>query len=154
MPPAPDPDPRPADLHLTFPASPAVVRDALARMMATAPLLGLSDTRRGTAELVLAEVLNNIAEHAYADHAGLITVSLRAGSRGIACLVVDLGAPMPGGVLPDRGLPARAGLALADLPEGGFGWHLIRSLTRDLAYRRIAGANRLSFLLPCEGEIP
>ena len=63
MPPAPDPDPRPADLHLTFPASPAVVRDALARMMATAPLLGLSDTRRGTAELVLAEVLNNIAEH-------------------------------------------------------------------------------------------
>ena len=71
MPPAPDLDPRPAVLRLTFPASPSAVRETLARMMAAMPLAGLSDSERGTAEIVLAEVLNNIAEHAYADKAGL-----------------------------------------------------------------------------------
>jgi serine/threonine-protein kinase RsbW len=36
---------------------------------------------------------------------------------------------------------------LADLPEGGFGWYLIRSLTEELSYRRSNGINRLSFQL-------
>ena len=148
MPPAPDLDPRPAVLRLTFPASPSAVRENLARMMAAMPLAGISDSARGTAEIVLAEVLNNIAEHAYADKAGPVIVTLRDTARGIGCLVVDQGEPMPGGWLPDGTLPQQTGLALADLPEGGFGWNLIRRLTQDLAYTRIAGANRLSFLLP------
>ena len=38
--------------------------------------------------------------------------------------------------------------ALEDLPEGGFGWHLIHSLTNDLTYLRTGGCNRLRFLLP------
>ena len=154
MPPAPDPDRRSADLHLAFLASPSGVRDSLARMMAAVPLSGLSDSGRGTAELVLAEVLNNIAEHAYAGQPGPVTVTLQDLPRAIGCLVVDQGAPMPGGALPEGSQPGRTGLALADLPEGGFGWHLIRSLTRGLAYTRIGGTNRLSFLLPREGELP
>ena len=32
-----------------------------------------------------------------------------------------------------------------DLPEGGFGWFLIRSLTRDLTYLREDGYNMLCF---------
>lgn len=152
--PVPDPDRRSADLHLTFSASPSGIRDALARMMAAMPLSDLSDSGRGAAELVLAEALNNIAEHAYSGQAGPVTVTLRNASRGLACLVVDQGAPMPGGTLPEGSQCDRTGLALADLPEGGFGWHLIRSLTRDLAYARIAGTNRLSFLLPQGGELP
>ena len=32
-----------------------------------------------------------------------------------------------------------------DLPEGGFGWHLIRSLARDLAYVRRQDLNTFSF---------
>lgn len=72
---------------------------------------------------------------------------------GIGCLLVDQGAPMPGGTLPEGSQAGRTGLALADLPEGGFGWHLIRSLTRDLAYTRVAGTNRLSFLLPRDRDL-
>jgi serine/threonine-protein kinase RsbW len=52
---------------------------------------------------------------------------------------------MPGGKLPEGGLPE---VAPPDFPEGGFGWHLIRSLTADLTYARRAGQNRLSFLIP------
>lgn len=154
MQPAPDPEPEPTELHLAFSASPSAIRDNLARMMAAMPLSGLSDTGRSSAELVLAEVLNNIAEHAYADQVGPVTVMVRDGAQGIDCLVVDQGAPMPGGTLPDGSQPGRTGLVLADLPEGGFGWHLIRTLTRNLVYTRIAGANRLSFLLPRDGELP
>lgn len=154
MQPAPDPDHRPADLHLTFLASPPIIRENLARMMVSMPLSGLSGTGRGAAELVLAEVLNNIAEHAYSDQVGPVTVSVRDGALGLDCLVVDQGMPMPGGTLPDGSQSDRTGLALADLPEGGFGWHLILRLTRDLAYTRIAGTNRLSFLLPRDGELP
>ena len=154
MPPAPDPASRPADLHLTFPASPSDVRENLARMLAAMPLAGLSDSGRGIAEIVLAEVLNNIAEHAYADKAGPVTVTLRDTAQGIGCLVVDQGTPLPGGLLPDGTLPPQTGLALADLPEGGFGWHLIRRLTLGLAYTRTAGANRLGFLLLRGDEMP
>jgi serine/threonine-protein kinase RsbW len=52
---------------------------------------------------------------------------------------------MPNGKLPEGGLPD---VGPPDFPEGGFGWHLIRSLTADLTYARSAGQNRLSFLIP------
>jgi serine/threonine-protein kinase RsbW len=136
--------------HLVFLASPAAIRDTLARMLAGPPLRDLPPDARGTAELVLAEVLNNVAEHAYAEGPGPVAVTLTAGPTGIGCLIVDQGSAMPGGRLPEGVLP-RADTALADLPEGGFGWHLIHSLTRDLAYVRTGGCNRLSFLLPQDG---
>lgn len=154
MQPAPDPDLRPTGLHLTFMASPSIIRENLARMMAAAPLSDLSEAGRSTAELVLAEVLNNVAEHAYAGQAGPVTVTVRGGAGGLGCLVVDQGVSMPDGTLPEGRQVSRQDLALADLPEGGFGWHLIRTLTRDLAYTRIAGTNRLSFRLPQDGELP
>ena len=37
--------------------------------------------------------------------------------------------------------------AVEDLPEGGFGWHVIRTLSKDLHYRRENGRNQLSFRL-------
>lgn len=132
---------------MAFLATPVAIRDGLARIMAMAPLCHLPDDRRGTAELVLAEVLNNIAEHAYPEAPGPVTVSIGRADRGLRCVVVDQGRPMPGGVLPPGALPCSSGLALEDLPEGGFGWHLIRSLTTELSYSRAHGCNRLQFTL-------
>jgi serine/threonine-protein kinase RsbW len=77
-------------------------------------------------ELVLAEVLNNVAEHAYAGGSGPVEVGLAPRPCGIACRIVDSGLAMPNGQLP-RGTCHRS--TPGDLPEGGFGWHLIRSLT-------------------------
>lgn len=150
MPPARDPDCRAEDLHLVFLATPASIRDNLAHMMRLRPLSDLSDDCRGSAELVLAEVLNNVAEHAYGDGPGPVAVTLGGGSAGLTCLIVDQGAAMPAGALPAGKLPQAADLSLEDLPEGGFGWCLIRTLTRDLAYLRTGGCNRLSFTLPTE----
>jgi serine/threonine-protein kinase RsbW len=52
---------------------------------------------------------------------------------------------MPKETLPEGRLIARADVS--NLPEGGFGWFLIRALSRDLDYRRVGGRNLLSFRL-------
>lgn len=150
MQPARDVQPPPGGLHLTFMASPFAVRDSLAHMLAAPPLCDLPPDARGMAELVLAEVLNNVAEHAYSDAPGPVSVTLAAVAGGTQCLVVDEGAAMPGGQVPLGHLP-NATTGMQELPEGGFGWHLIHSLTRDLSYVRIGSCNRLSFLLPDHG---
>ena len=101
-----------------------------------------------TAELVLAEVLNNIVEHAY-DPAGAgdVLVAIRPDPDGVRFCVVDAGRPMaglrlPDGVMPDTGVPVQS------LAEGGWGWALIRAMTRQIRYRRHAGRNVLTFVIP------
>lgn len=154
MQPAPDPDLRTPDLHLVFQADAISVQQSLRQMLGLAPLAGLSAEDRGMAELVLAEVLNNVAEHAYSDAGGTVSVSLVRDQAGIRCRIVDQGRAMPGEELPPGLLPGGPDTALEDLPEGGFGWHLIRSLCADLAYSRVDGQNRLGFVLPTNGQGP
>ena len=141
---SPDPLPGPASVRLVFPSDPMAVREALARLFAMLPPDMLDADARGTAEIVLTEVLNNVVEHAYADGPGNIALSIEAADNGLLCTVCDQGCPMPGQRLPRARLPAGEG---ADLPEGGFGWYLILSLAQDLRYERIEGSNRLSFRL-------
>lgn len=148
MPQVPDRIDRPPALHLAFRADPASIRRSLAGMLDCPPLSGLPEDARGAAELVLAEALNNVAEHAYGEEGGRVEVTLRQEPTGIRCLIVDAGRAMPGGTLPEGRLPTGAGPALEDLPEGGFGWHLIRSLCVDLSYSRSGERNHLMFLLP------
>lgn len=146
--PAPDPELRAPDLLLEFQADPVSVRHSLTRMLSLPPLAGISADARTQAELVLAEVLNNVAEHAYSDGGGRVAVTLSRVAAGIRCQVVDQGRAMPDGRLPEGRLPGGPDIALEDLPEGGFGWHLIRSLCSDLTYAREGGFNRLDFVLP------
>lgn len=122
------------------------VRDGLGRLVAMPPMVDLAPDIRSTAELVLAEVLNNIAEHAYLGGRGMVTVKLEPGKAGLCCEVVDHGLPMPDGRPPVGALPDAT-----DLSEGGFGWYLIRSLTQDLHYERVDGQNRLSFVILDQG---
>lgn len=156
MTPAPDPGDAASGFACVVAADPFAVRAGLARMFAAAPLANLSADHRGTAQVVLAEVLNNIAEHAYVGGTGEISVTLRQTGAGLHCQVTDNGVAMPGGTLPAGNHPAQRhgrpdlplhDLPLADLPEGGFGWHLIRRLTQDLRYVRVGGQNRLTFLI-------
>ena len=150
--------PTDCEMQMTFPSHPKAVRHALQQVLASSVFAAprcvgptqtaLEDDLRGTAEIVLAEVLNNIVEHAYADQAGDITLRLVRHDGEVHCTVSDTGAPMPGLCLPEgRFQPLKD---LADLPEGGFGWFLIRSLTEGLAYQRSKGRNRLSFQLPAK----
>lgn len=132
-------------IRMTFAGNPDAVRQALLELAADPRLCSISQDLRSSAEIVLAEVLNNIAEHAYADRAGSITLQLERRADGLFCIVRDTGAPMPGFGPPTGDQPPLG--AIEDLPEGGFGWFLIRNLTEGLAYRHADGVNCLSFAL-------
>ncbi|MBE0555051.1 MAG: ATP-binding protein [Rhodobacteraceae bacterium] len=128
---------------LALPATAEGVRAALRQALTSPPLRRQSPAFRGAAELVLAEAMNNIVEHAYAGQPGRIELRMQPHAGGLAFLVTDWGRPMPGGALPPGNPPVLS--AEADLPEGGFGWHLIRRLASGLDYRRIADRNVLRF---------
>lgn len=139
----------PLILRLTLPGELGEIRGALAQVMARLDPLELTADCRSSAELVLAEVLNNVIEHAYAEESGPIGLELRLAADALACSIHDTGLPMPDGT-PPSSRQALLDVPLDSLPEGGFGWFLIRSLTRDIEYVRERDGNRLSFLLPLD----
>jgi serine/threonine-protein kinase RsbW len=99
----------------------------------------------GTLELALAEVLNNVVEHAYANTVpGLVEVEVHHTPAALVCRVEDRGQPMPGLMLPAGIMQPVAG-KVEDMAEGGWGWAMIRALTADLRYRRMGEQNRLDF---------
>ncbi len=130
-------------MQFTIESSPVAVRRGLASLMACSVMQGMDSCGRGTAEIVLAEVLNNIVEHAYAGQQGEISVSICNARGGVEVFVTDRGNAFPQEVLPQGKLAE-----VNELPEGGFGWHLIRSLVHGLTYQREHSVNHLSFVLP------
>lgn len=137
-------------MQLTLESDPVAVRNSLATLLAHPILCNVDETGRGTAEIVLAEILNNIVEHAYARNAGEICVNLHQQSGGIYVVICDRGQPFPQGQIPHGTLP-KTGLT-QELPEGGFGWFLIRNLVQRLTYTRQDQCNQLSFLLPLNSD--
>jgi serine/threonine-protein kinase RsbW len=131
--------------RLLIPSDPIAVRHGLKSLFESLLLQKLDEDNRGKAEIVLAEALNNIVEHAYADGTGEIELTIRLNRQGLVCRIVDHGVAMPNGALPSGNLTSPE-----DLPEGGFGWHLIRLLAEDLRYARVAGQNELTFRLATE----
>jgi serine/threonine-protein kinase RsbW len=132
--------------HRIDPADFMAVRSGLQNLFAQEPLCSLCDDTRGTAEIVMAEALNNIVEHAYSAQAGSIEIWVGLGATGLECSISDYGRPMPNYQLP-MGLGPNV-TQIEDLPEGGFGWFLIRSLAQDLQYQRRYNQNLLRFRLP------
>lgn len=143
----------PGDLHLTFGADHLAVRRALREVLQGLEPVCLTSEQRDALELILAEVLNNVVEHAYAEAVGLIDLRISSLDRALWCEISDRGTMMPRGALP-AGASARVDVPVLDLPEGGFGWFLIRTLTRDLHYRRDGDTNRLSFSLDLSQASP
>lgn len=133
------------ELRLVFACTQANVRTALRNTMAGLGAMNLTEDESSTVELVLAEVLNNVTEHAYRDdEKGLIELHLKQTAAGLSCRVMDAGAAMPRNT-PPAGYPPDPDRPLDSQPEGGFGWFLIRRLTRDLTYLREPNRNILCF---------
>jgi serine/threonine-protein kinase RsbW len=121
------------------------IRDALQETRARLTRVSLSEEEINTVEVVLAEVMNNVAEHAYAwRRDGEMVLTLRQTPEGLAISVTDEGRSMPDDSLP-FGQHLDPTAPLDDMPEGGFGWLIIRQLARDVGYTRQSGVNQLSF---------
>ncbi|MEW9919910.1 ATP-binding protein [Marimonas sp. MJW-29] len=124
------------------------VRGALETLCETLRTFEIDEEATGTVGLVVAEVLNNIVEHAYGALATIAPVDItgRLTANGLCLRITDRGRPMPGGKLPPGCIPA-LDVEVPNLPEGGFGWFLIRDLARDLVYQRVGEENRLSLCI-------
>ena len=124
------------------------VRAGLALVLSKLAPLSLSIDEKGTVELVLAEVLNNVVEHALATSPDSTRIEVRGHHNGFGLhlLIIDQGAPMPLGTAP-VGLAPDLAVTRADLPEGGFGWFMIHALAHDVHYARVDNANHLGIIL-------
>ena len=99
-------------------------------------------------EMVMAEVLNNVVEHAYENQAGgVIDVLFCYQNNLFRAEITDQGQPMPNCAVPIARLPALSA-SRSDLPEGGFGWLMIHSITSNLEYVRSGAENRTCLEIP------
>jgi serine/threonine-protein kinase RsbW len=134
----------PFEVHMQS-GNEATRRNLIEVLKSLAPL-DLEPEELSTVELVLAEVLNNIVEHAYpADcPAGPIRTRCQHLADGLHFTISDQGFAMPGGATP-LGFSPNVDVELDDLPEGGFGWFLIKDLAKDIHYDRRGSENQLKF---------
>ena len=72
-------------------------REGIAQTLACLAPLALGEDEAGTVQLVLAEVLNNVVEHALAGIHGESLVEIRGShsDRGLQLVIIDEGAQMP-----------------------------------------------------------
>lgn len=130
--------------QLCVTSSDMAVRQALEKVFAELDQLALDAEEIATVELVLAEALNNIVEHAYPVQSpqGPIQIRCCHKANGLHFTINDQGNPMPNGQMP-LGLAQNVDVDPFDLPEGGYGWFLIKDLAKDIRYRRVGQENQL-----------
>lgn len=130
-------------LDLSFPATQARASDGIATLSARLAAHGLPESKADDVKIALAEAINNVVEHAYAGIAPAeVQIDCCLCKDKLEIRITDTGSPMPDMRLPG-GAPAPVDTRLQDLPEGGFGWHLIRQLASDIRYERRDDGNLL-----------
>ncbi|MEO9576599.1 MAG: ATP-binding protein [Tateyamaria sp.] len=135
-------------INISIQSGEMAVREALAKLLDSLTPLSLDVEESGTVELVMAEALNNIVEHAYpqGDPCGPIDITCSHARDGLHMTVTDSGRAMPDGRTP-LGAAVDTDVPFDDMPEGGFGWFLIKDLAKDVSYVRVACQNQLSLRL-------
>ena len=117
------------------------VRSGLGRFM---HVLETSNTQYdlGEVELVLAEVLNNIAGHGGRESLNhLISLKWHT-SDGLCINIIDAGRCIPRGTITNTQMPD-LDAEIDDLPEGGFGWALVDILCTKVHSKRRGSFNTL-----------
>lgn len=110
----------------------------------------LPDSRLDELDLLIEEILINIARYAYPrDSPGIITLSCStAGPGELAVEVGDQGIAFDPLAAPSPDLT----LDLANRPIGGLGILLLKSFAKTMTYRREQGWNRLTFEISANGS--
>jgi serine/threonine-protein kinase RsbW len=97
----------------------------------------------GELELVLAEALNNVVEHAYMYvEEGEIEIIVVLTGESLRTRITDSGRKFDGPP-PFKDLDID-NCDFEELPEGGFGWNLIRTLTDEVEFEHKNDQNRLT----------
>ena len=135
---------------MSFCATELEARAAIATISGRLRALDLASSRADEVEIALAEAVNNVVEHAYAgSEPGIVRILCSLRGPHLDIRICDTGGPLPQNRLPP-GLAADVSVAKSDLPEGGFGWFLIRELTSDIRYDRCGLINHLSLRFDLE----
>lgn len=137
------------DIYHRVPAGMAQVRRTLDQTQDDMRAAKVDTRLSDHAQIILGEVLNNVVEHAYAFvEGGPVELSIWLRTDGLWCQVSDHGVPMPNGEPPAGLLRVIDPMDPQNLPEGGFGWGMVRTLATGIDYRHEDGANHLCFLIP------
>ncbi len=136
----------PSNIEKTIPADYRWVRRTIHEIEDEFFAAGIPSEDIGSIAIVLAEALNNVVEHAFTSSEGqTITLVVRARSKSLLFEIRDKGKPMPKGRAPMGNHPMTEFHQFDALPEGGYGWFLIRELVQDLVYDRQNDENILFF---------
>lgn len=123
------------------------VRETMVSLKSWMSAIGLAQDDISGAEIVVAEVLNNVIKHAQNGcDTGWFELKCTVRNDALYFSCRDNGAEMPGGAPPGGTLPS-VDLSASDLPEGGWGWSLVRALCSDLKYERLNDENLVTFRL-------
>lgn len=119
----------------------ADLAERIEKMCSTVPGADLDAVQ--SVRLCMAEALNNIVDHAYEGHDGhSIQADVTLTGDKYHVELTDEGKPMPGGQLPSGELDFDE-TDFDAMPEGGFGWMLIRTEMDVVDYQRTEGRNVL-----------
>lgn len=106
--------------------------------------MGVPEARADEVQIALTEAVNNVVEHAYAGmDVGAVRIRCNLDPEQLWISIGDAGVPFKDGQLP-AGTRQDLNVSLEELPEGGFGWLLIRELATDVQYERNDAGNNLS----------
>jgi serine/threonine-protein kinase RsbW len=131
--------------RLTLPASPGSISAFSEFVRDGAAAAGIDTQEFGKLELVLEEILINVARYAYTPETGAVEVAYaQAGPRKIRIEIADFGRVFN----PLEADPPDLSRGLADRPIGGLGVFLVRSMVDSIDYRREQNRNVLSFVFP------
>lgn len=135
----------PPNLHLRLNADQETVTNTVQKVIRWLGENGIDEETSGELEIVMAEALNNVVEHAYGfRQEGEIRLNLSITDAHIVVNIIDKGARFSGPPPPMENDVAN--LSIFDLPEGGFGWNLIHTLTDAVDFDHLKDENRLKLL--------
>ena len=118
-------------LSKKFLSAQQLVSDNVADAIAWVRKHGIHDDVAGSIEMVLAEALNNIVEHAYLYRAGeQIEMDLILGADALELTLTDQGEKLPG--IPQKREMKVDASRMEALPEGGVGWFWLSSFTESI----------------------